>query len=60
MEEADQCDRVVMLTGGRVVASGTVDEIVAGVQSAGTRAERFEERFARLIQQGEAQGAVPA
>jgi ABC-2 type transport system ATP-binding protein/ribosome-dependent ATPase len=50
MEEADQCDRVVMLAEAKVVASGTVDEIVRDVPAEGaTRAERFEQRFADLI-----------
>ena len=30
MDEAEQCDRLVFLSAGRAVASGTVDEILAG------------------------------
>ncbi|HSJ85503.1 MAG TPA: ABC transporter ATP-binding protein [Acidimicrobiia bacterium] len=30
MDEAEQCDRLVLLSAGRAVASGTVDEILAG------------------------------
>ncbi len=30
MEEAQQCDRLVLMASGRVAAAGTVDEIVAG------------------------------
>ena len=30
MDEAEQCDRLVLLSAGRAVASGTVDEIIAG------------------------------
>lgn len=30
LEEAEQCDRLVMMAGGRVVATGTVDDVVAG------------------------------
>jgi ABC-2 type transport system ATP-binding protein len=30
MEEAEQCDRVLMMAGGRIIAAGTIDEIIAG------------------------------
>jgi ABC-2 type transport system ATP-binding protein/ribosome-dependent ATPase len=30
MDEAEQCDRLVLLSAGRAVASGTVDEILTG------------------------------
>jgi ABC-2 type transport system ATP-binding protein/ribosome-dependent ATPase len=30
MDEAEQCDRLVLLSAGRAVAAGTVDEILAG------------------------------
>lgn len=33
IEEAEQCDRLVMMAGGRVVATGSVDEITAGTKT---------------------------
>lgn len=30
MEEAEQCDRVLMMSTGRIVASGTIEEIIGG------------------------------
>jgi ABC-2 type transport system ATP-binding protein/ribosome-dependent ATPase len=48
MEEVDQCDRVVVMAGGRVVLSGTMDEIVGNFVSGTERTERFERRFAEL------------
>ena len=48
MEEVDQCDRLVVMAGGRVVLSGTMDEIVGDSVSGTERTERFERRFAEL------------
>jgi ABC-2 type transport system ATP-binding protein/ribosome-dependent ATPase len=39
MEEADHCDRVVVMAGGRVVAEGTMDEIVGRAQSVSVRSD---------------------
>ena len=47
-EVAALCDRIVILAGGRVVASGTADELVA---QAGTRT--LEDAFVALIGSGE-------
>lgn len=33
MEEAEECDRVVLMAGGKEVVSGVVDEIIAGFSS---------------------------
>ena len=48
MEEADQCDRLVVMAGGRVVLSGTMDEIVGDTVRGSERIESFERRFAEL------------
>lgn len=55
LEEAEQADRLVMMAAGRVVASGTVDEVVAGrtacvidVEQARAAAEVLEELGARV------------
>lgn len=48
LEEADQCDRVVVMAGGRVVLSGTMDEIVGAGVHGSARIESFERRFAEL------------
>ncbi|CAN5671079.1 hypothetical protein BH20ACT23_BH20ACT23_18590 [soil metagenome] len=48
MEEADQCDRLVVMAGGRVVLSGTMDEIVGDSVRGSERIESFERRFAEL------------
>ena len=34
MEEAKECDRVVLLAGGREVASGAVDQVIGGITTA--------------------------
>ena len=48
MEEVDQCDRLVVMAGGRVVLSGTMGEIVGDSVSGTERTELFERRFAEL------------
>lgn len=48
MEEADQCDRLVVMAGGRVVLAGTMDEIVGDTATGTERIESFERRFAEL------------
>ena len=48
MEEADQCDRLVVMAGGRVVLAGTMDEIVGDTVRGSERIESFERRFAEL------------
>ncbi|MGH2697911.1 MAG: ABC transporter ATP-binding protein [Actinomycetota bacterium] len=48
MEEADQCDRLVVMSGGRVVLAGTMDEIIGEVSGGLERIEAFERRFAEL------------
>lgn len=48
MEEAQQCDRLVLMAAGRVAAEGTVDEIVAGRTVVEVTAESWSEAFALL------------
>jgi ABC-2 type transport system ATP-binding protein len=48
MEEADQCDRLVVMAGGRVVLAGTMNEIVGDTVRGSERIESFERRFAEL------------
>jgi ABC-2 type transport system ATP-binding protein len=48
LEEADQCDRLVVMSGGRVVLSGTMDEIIGEVSGGTERIEAFERRFVEL------------
>src|SRR6266498_3544702 len=46
MGEAEQCDRLVVLAAVRVVARGTVDEIIGGATTVAVRGTRWEEAFA--------------
>ena len=48
MREAGQCDRLVVMADGRVVASGTQPAIVGDAQVVEVRAERWAEAFAAL------------
>jgi ABC-2 type transport system ATP-binding protein len=48
LEEADQCDRLVVMSGGRVVLFGTMSEIIDDVTGGTERIEAFERRFAEL------------
>ncbi|GAA1564289.1 ATP-binding cassette domain-containing protein [Leucobacter aridicollis] len=48
MQEAEQCDRLVILGDGVVVAAGSVAEITAAQHSVAVIAERWDEAFARL------------
>ncbi|MGH2736369.1 MAG: ATP-binding cassette domain-containing protein [Actinomycetota bacterium] len=49
MEEAEECDRILVTSKGRAVASGTLAEIVGDESEGSTPAERFESRIARLL-----------
>ncbi|MDO5719339.1 MAG: ATP-binding cassette domain-containing protein [Actinomycetaceae bacterium] len=55
MDEAIQCDRLVLLAGGRVVAEGTADRITAGLRSIVVNTPRWQ----RAIELLEAEG-IPA
>ncbi len=48
MREAEQCDRLVVLSSGRVVAEGTLAEVLAGGSAVLVRADRWEEAFRAL------------
>jgi ABC-2 type transport system ATP-binding protein len=48
MAEAEECDRLVVLAGGRVVAQGTAAEIVGDTTTVVVRAGRWEDAFAAL------------
>lgn len=48
MSEAEQCDRVVVLLGGRVALTGTIGSLLAGRKTAVVTAEDWQEAFARL------------
>lgn len=48
MSEAEQCDRLVMLADGRVVAEGTMAAIVGGRSTVEVAAARWEDAFAAL------------
>jgi ABC-2 type transport system ATP-binding protein len=48
MSEAGQCDRLVVLASGRVVAEGTMDEVVDGARAVEVRSGRWEEAFTAL------------
>ena len=48
MEEADQCDRLLVMAAGRIVLSGAMDEIVGGATGGSERIEAFEARFEEL------------
>ena len=52
LEEADQCDRLVVMASGRVVLSGTMDAIVGDVSGGLERIDAFEARFEELSARG--------
>lgn len=58
MSEAEQCDRLVVLAGGRVVAEGTLDAILGGATVVRVRAARWEEAFRTLRDAGLRLGLV--
>ena len=48
MQEADQCDRLVIMVAGRVAAAGTVREIIGGRTAVRVDAESWEKAFNAL------------
>ncbi len=58
MSEAEQCDRLVVMASGRVVAEGTLDEILGGATVVRVRTERWNEAFEALRAAGLRLGLV--
>jgi ABC-2 type transport system ATP-binding protein len=52
MEEAEQCDRLVMLVSGRVVATGSASDIVGSVESVEIRADDWPAALGALDAEG--------
>jgi hypothetical protein len=52
MEEAGECERVVVMAAGREVVSGSVSEIVGGALSVAITGEVAEGAFERLRDEG--------
>ena len=48
MAEAEQCDRVVVMAAGRVVAEGPVDDLLADRRTVTVRSDDWAATFARL------------
>ena len=48
LDEADECDRLVLMAGGRIVAEGTLAAIVGDGTAVAVRAARWDEAFAAL------------
>jgi ABC-type multidrug transport system ATPase subunit len=48
MSEAEQCDRLLVLAGGRVAAEGTMEQVIGGTRAVEVRAGRWEEAFTAL------------
>ncbi len=51
MEEAEYCDRIVIMDAGRVLAQGTPAEIRRGVYHDGGAEPTMEEAFIRIVEQ---------
>jgi ABC-2 type transport system ATP-binding protein/ribosome-dependent ATPase len=52
MQEADQCDRLVIMVAGRVAASGTVSEIIGGMTAVQVNTDSWEKAFGALTHAG--------
>lgn len=52
MGEAEQCDRLVMMAGGRVVTEGPVDRIVSGATAVEVRTDRWPRAYEALERAG--------
>ena len=52
LDEAAECDRLVLLAGGRVVAEGTLASIVGTATAVAVHAERWDAAFAALTAAG--------
>src|SRR5205814_6236610 len=52
MQEADQCDRLLIMVAGRVAARGTVPDIIAGHTAVQVDTESWEQAFKALTDAG--------
>ena len=52
MEEAEQCDRLVVMAGGRVIAEGTVAEVIGDRQVVQVRCNGWQQVFSMLDAEG--------
>jgi ABC-2 type transport system ATP-binding protein/ribosome-dependent ATPase len=52
MQEADQCDRLVIMVAGRVAATGTVREIIGGRTAVQVETDDWEQAFSALSDAG--------
>jgi len=52
MSEADQCDRLLVMASGRVVATGTQAEIIGGLEVVEARADEWQRTFEALDDAG--------
>jgi ABC-2 type transport system ATP-binding protein len=52
LREAEQCDRLVVLAWGRVVAAGSLEEVVGGATAVEVRTGRWEAAFTALDHAG--------
>jgi ABC-2 type transport system ATP-binding protein len=52
MSEAEQCDRLVMLVGGRVATEGTMAAVIGDAKTVRVTADRWEEAFVALEDAG--------
>jgi ABC-2 type transport system ATP-binding protein len=58
MEEADYCDRIVVMAAGRVVAAGSMSEIIGGARTVEVRAPRWQGAYEALEAAGFAAALV--
>jgi ABC-2 type transport system ATP-binding protein/ribosome-dependent ATPase len=48
LDEAEQCDRLLLMAGGRIVAQGTISEIVGGATAVEVDCDRWDDAFRAL------------
>jgi ABC-2 type transport system ATP-binding protein len=58
MEEAEECDRLIVMSRGKVVASGTIEEIVGGAKTVLVSSGSWDEAFEALDRPGIAMALV--
>ena len=52
MDEAEYCDRIILINTGRMAAEGTPDSLKARVRSADLPEPTLEDAFIRLVERG--------